>query len=234
MPFQLTLKDDCPEIILQRAQNALHVTNDFHDLYSEDIQEAAKMLSLGFAAEQRVLVCGLGVSSCTARAFAGLLVGGKSSGRPPLPAAALSSSITVGDEAGDADEQAFTRQIEAFGGDGDILVLISADGSQPALEQAARTGHEQGMFNLGITGGDGGRLAQGDLLDLELRVPRIEPGLIHEVHMGLVCLLDELIDYYLTCKPEILKEMLQGGIDRLKNDLDAGRDEDDPDAERHA
>ncbi len=232
MPFQLTLKDDCPEIILQRAQNVLHVLSDFNDLYSEDIQEAAKMLSLGFAAEQRVLVCGFGVSSCTARAFAGLLVGGKSSGRPPLPATALSCSLAA-DESGDADEQAFTRQIEAFGGDGDILVIISPDGGQAALEQAARTGHEQGMFNLGITGGDGGRLAQNDLLDLELRVPSIEPGIVHQVQMGLVCLLDELIDYYLTCKPEILKEMLQGGIDRLKNDLDAEGD-DDPASERHA
>ncbi|MDO5537474.1 MAG: SIS domain-containing protein [Desulfovibrionaceae bacterium] len=220
MPFELTLKDDCPEMIARRAQDALHVLSDFYDLFAEDIQEAAKVMSLCFAGEQRVFTAGLGVSSCLARALAGRLVAGRASGRLPLPATALSGILASGDEGAEGLEQAFVRQLEAYGSDGDILVLLSPDGAQPALVRAAQTGHEQGMFVLGITGGDGGALAQNDLLDLELRVPSIEESLVHEVHMGLVCLLDDLIDYYLSCKPEILKEMLHSGISRLQDDLD--------------
>ena len=39
--------------------------------------------------------------------------------------------------------------------------------------------------------------------------------------MNLICLLDDLIDYYLSSKPEILNEMLQAGVSRLKDDLNA-------------
>ncbi len=208
MPFTLSLKDDCPEIIAQRGQDALHVTGDFYDLFSEDIQEVAKALALCFANEQRLFAAGTGLSACMAKALADLLAGGRASGRLPLPATALSPALATGDPSA-AGDAAFARQLEALGRDGDILVIFTHDGMHPALVQAAAAAHEQGMFTLGISGGDGGTLAEKDLFDLELRVPSIEEPLIHEVHMGLVCLLDELVDYYLSCKPEILKEMLQ-------------------------
>ena len=76
------------------------------------------------------------------------------------------------------------------------------------------------MFTIGLTGGDGGLLGQDDLLDMELRVPSIEEGLVHELHMNLVCLLDDLVDYYLSGKPELVREMLQAGASSLREDLD--------------
>ena len=221
MSFKLTIKDDCPEIIARRAQDALHVTGDFYDLFSEDIQEAAKALALCFANDQRVFTAGTGISASLARIMADVLCGGKASGRPPLPAAALLSSLAT-DEGTAAGDQAFARQLEGLGRDGDILMIFTHEGTEPALIQAATTAHEQGMLVLGISGGDGGILAERDLFDLELRVPSIEEPLIHEVHMGLVCLLDELTDYYLSCKPEILKELIQSGTsaDDMANDPD--------------
>ena len=78
--------------------------------------------------------------------------------------------------------------------------------------QAARTAREQGMFTLGVSGGDGGRLADGDLLDIELRVPSIEESLVLEMQTAIACLLSEVTDYYLYTKPEILKEILDRGV----------------------
>lgn len=223
MPIQLSLKDDCPEMIAQRAQGALRVISDFYDMFSEDIQEAAKLLALAFSGEQRLFVAGLGLSSCLADMLARRLVHGKAPDRSPLPVQALNChSVLSEDDPADTDRNlVFARQIEAFGSDGDILILITQDGAHPALQEAATAAHEQGMFTVGFTGGDGGALAQNDLLDLELRVPSIEEALIHEVHMNLICLLDDLIDYYLSSKPEILNEMLQAGVSRLRDDLNA-------------
>ncbi len=221
MPMSLSLKDDCPELIARRAVDSLSVLNGFYDMFSEDIQEAARLLALGFSGEQRVFVAGMGVSSALASVLSARLVHGKSPDRSPLPATALSCSLPSGEETPDPDPAgtAFARQLEAFAGDGDILILLSVDGRHPALVAAARAAREQGMFTLGLTGGDGGALAQNDLLDLELRVPSIEEAVIHTVHLNLVCLLDDLVDYYLSSKPEILNEMLQAGVSRLREDL---------------
>ncbi len=207
MPI-LGLKDDCPEIISQRAEASVKVLDDFYGMFAEDVQEAAKLLALAFFGEQRVYAAGLGLSAMLAKVFANRFTKGLE-GRVPLPVTALAApALSEDDPANEEANQALARQIEAFGRDGDILVLLTRDGSHPALREACRAAREQNMFILGLTGGDGGHLAENDLLDLELRCPSIEEALIHEVHLSLVCLMDELVDYYLSGKPEILKEML--------------------------
>ena len=118
-------------------------------------------------------------------------------------------------------DRIFARQLEAFGQDGDVLVVFSADGQSQRLAEAARTAREQGMFILGATGGDGGTLSAEDLLDVELRVPSIEESLVQELHVAIACLLSELCDYYLYTKPEILREMFQAGAG-IPGDGDAG------------
>ena len=111
-----------------------------------------------------------------------------------------------------AAETVRNGSFEAFGGDGDVLVLFTPDGNGSSLVEAARTAREQGMFTLGVSGGDGGRLADGDLLDIELRVPSIEESLVLEMQTAIACLLSEVTDYYLYTKPEILKEILDRGV----------------------
>ena len=190
MAFQLQYKDDSPDIIADRARMGTEVRESFFDLYSEDLKEASKVLALAFAGERRVFLCGTG--SCYA-------VAARPMGNPDPLAEAGGTRI-------------FARQIEAFGGDGDVLVLFTPDGNGSSLVEAARTAREQGMFTLGVSGGDGGRLADGDLLDIELRVPSIEESLVLEMQTAIACLLSEVTDYYLYTKPEILKEILDRGV----------------------
>lgn len=220
MAALLHFKDDCPEIIARRAEDGMKVREDFFELFSEDIQEASKLLALAFSGERRVLICGCGTSGAMASILAGRFLGTSPSGRSPLPALLLQDIHDAGDTVGSQlSLGAFARQIEAFGSDGDVLVLFSASGNEPLLAEAARTAKDQGMFILGITGGDGGILGRNDLLDLELRIPSIEESLIHELHAALACLLTELTDYYLYTKPEILREIFQQRVSDLQDEL---------------
>lgn len=221
MPFELGLKDDCPELIVQRADASLKVTGDFYDMFSSDIQEMARLLALAFFSEQHVFVAGLGISSHLAAILASRFVRTKDS-RVSLPVQVLSPSLWLEEdlESGADFSEVFARQIEAHCADGDVLILITQDGTHPALKAACLAAREQNMFTVGLTGGDGGQLAQDDLLDMELRVPSIEEALVHQTHMSLICLLDDLVDYYLSGKPELLREMLQAGASSLREDLD--------------
>ena len=192
MAFQLQYKDDSPDIIADRARMGTEVRESFFDLYSEDLKEASKVLALAFAGERRVFLCGTGSCYAVAALLQGRFINPPQAARGPLPAALLSAR-PMGNpdplaEAGGT--RIFARQIEAFGGDGDVLVL----------------------FTPGVSGGDGGRLADGDLLDIELRVPSIEESLVLEMQTAIACLLSEVTDYYLYTKPEILKEILDRGV----------------------
>ena len=203
MAFQLQYKDDSPDIIADRARMGTEVRESFFDLYSEDLKEASKVLALAFAGERRVFLCGTGSCYAVAALLQGRFINPPQAARGPLPAALLSAR-PMGNpdplaEAGGT--RIFARQIEAFGGDGDVLVLFTPDGNGSSLVEAARTAREQGMFTLGVSGGDGGRLADGDLLDIELRVPSIEESLVLEMQTAIACLLSEVTDYYFIQNP---------------------------------
>lgn len=213
MAFQLEYKDDSPDIIANRAKMGMEVRSTFFDLFSDDLKEASKVLALAFAEGRRVFLCGTGSCYAVASLMQGRFINPPEPGRGPLPAAML-SAVPTGNpdplaEAGGS--RLFARQVEAFGSDGDVLVLFTPDGNGTSLVEAARTAKEFGMFTLGVSGGDGGRLADGDLLDIELRVPSIEESLVLEMQTAIACLLSEVTDYYLYTKPEILKGILDRG-----------------------
>lgn len=216
MPAVLRIKDDCPELIASRTEDAINVLRDFYSLFGEDVQEAARLLALAFSGERRVFCCGSGQSEAIASLLAGHFLS-PDNDLSPLPAVLLARA-----PAGTlrrSPDQAFAIQLEACASDGDVLALFSADGNDPEVVAAARCGREQGMFVLGITGGDGGQLAGEDLLDLELRVPSIEENIVHEVHAGIAFTLGEMTHYYLYTKPEVLNEVLQEGVSSLRDEL---------------
>lgn len=224
MAIQLQYKDDSLDLIARREEDGLAVRRDFFDLYAEDLKEASKALALAFANGSRVFLCGAGTSHAVAEILAGRFINPEAPDRAPLPAMPLSAAPQgmPSPENGADGDRIFARQLEAFGQDGDVLVIFSSDGQSPRLAEAARTAREQGMFILGATGGDGGTLSAEDLLDVELRVPSIEESLVQELHVAIACLMSELCDYYLYTKPEILREMLQAGAG-IPGDEDAGK-----------
>jgi D-sedoheptulose 7-phosphate isomerase len=86
----------------------------------------------------------------------------------------------------------FSRQVEALGRPGDVLVAISTSGNSENIIQAVTVAKERGITTIGFTGRDGGTLAQ--LVDIALIVPSQNTARIQEAHEFIMHVLCELID----------------------------------------
>jgi phosphoheptose isomerase len=159
------------------------------------IVEAADLIAEAFASGGKLLVCGNGGSAADAQHLAGELVGRfRAVGRPALPALALTAdSAVLTAWANDAGyDEVFTRQVEAHGHPGDVLVAISTSGRSPSVVRALETAARRGLRTVGLLGRDGGAAQR--LVEVAITVPSADTQRIQEVHIVAIHLLCELIE----------------------------------------
>lgn len=152
----------------------------------------------------KILSCGNGGSAGDAQHFSSELINRFERERPALPAIALTTeSSTLTAIANDYDyDRLFSRQIEALGSAGDILLAISTSGNSTNVGAAVTAAHARGMRVVALTGKDGGRMAA--LLannDCELRAVSDSTARIQEMHLLFIHCLCRLIEDHLLGKP---------------------------------
>ena len=138
--------------------------------FLEAMQQGAELLVEALGSGHKILTCGNGGSMCDAMHMAEELSGKYREDRPPFAALAMSdaSALTcIGNDYG--FDQVFSRQTQALGKPGDVLVCISTSGNSQNVLRAARKAKELGMRVLSLTGNGGGAL--GDLADVDVSVP---------------------------------------------------------------
>lgn len=163
------------------------------------VARAAKRVAEAFRDGNRLYACGNGGSACDAMHLVEELVARYKRDRPGLPAHHLLDAPTLTCWSNDYEfDTAFSRQVEAMGRPGDVLVAISTSGNSPNVLRAARAARERGMLVLGLSGGGGGGLR--GLCDELLVVPSPATERIQEGHITLIHLLCELVE--LTLFPE--------------------------------
>ena len=132
-----------------------------------------------------LLVCGNGGSAADAMHLTGELTGRFLRERRALKAYCLSANPSVltacGNDAG--FETVFSRQVEAYGEAGAVLIGISTSGVSPNVVAAFRQARTMGMRTIALTGEGGAALAP--LSDHLLAVPSHRTPLIQQAH---VCL----------------------------------------------
>jgi len=135
------------------------------------------------AAGGKILVAGNGGSAADAQHIAAELVGRFERDRKAYPALALAenmSSVTgISNDYGYQD--LFSRQVEAFGAPGDLLLLLSTSGRSANVVRAAETGRARGLHTVALTGAEGGPL--GEACDIVLNVPSRHTPRIQETHL---------------------------------------------------
>lgn len=129
-----------------------------------------------------VFFCGNGGSAADAQHWATELVVRYKSDRPAIGAIALTTDTSTLTAASNdlGFEKVFSRQVEALVKPRDVLVCLSTSGNSKNVVNAAVAAKAIGARTVGLTGQDGGDLA--DVVDLCFRVPSKDTAVIQECH----------------------------------------------------
>jgi D-sedoheptulose 7-phosphate isomerase len=188
------------ERIQQQFQDSVAAKTLAAEVLSGPIAHAAERMVACLMGEGKILACGNGGSAADAQHFASELINRYEADRPGLAAIALTtdtSSLTS--IANDYDfSRVFARQIEALGAPGDLLLAISTSGNSRNVLEAVHAAHGKDMTVIGLTGRDGGQLAEMLLEDdVLICVPTESTARIQEVHLLTIHCLCDSIDYLL-------------------------------------
>ena len=141
-----------------------------------------------------MLACGNGGSASDAQHFAAEFVGRYERERPGLAAIALTVDSSILTAVGnDYDfNQIFSKQVQALGQPGDVLLAITTSGNSANVLAAVEAAHAKEMTVIAFTGRGGGKM--NELLtetDVHICVPHERTARIQEVHiLALHCLCD--------------------------------------------
>lgn len=147
--------------------------------------EAVEAIVATFLADKPMLVCGNGGSASDAMHIAGELVGRFLKERKALNCVCLSSnpSVLTAWSNDYSYDTVFSRQTEAYGAAGGIILGISTSGNSRNVVEAFRVAKDIGMTTIGLTGEGGGKMAE--VTDILVDAPSRSTPMIQQVHICL-------------------------------------------------
>lgn len=195
----MTQSDRYIEQVLGELDALRKSLESFPRQQAETIVKMAELMARAIEAGKVVLTCGNGGSAADAQHIAGELVGRfrrkKLSGYKAFALTANSSVVTA--IANDYSyDDVFSKQIEAIGSPGDVLLALSTSGNSPNAVKAISMAAGLGMKTLAFTGAGGGTMAE--QADLAIVVPDDDFARIQEIHMALGHILCGLVEEILT------------------------------------
>lgn len=192
-------------VIEQALNESIKAKQAFARQNSTALVELAGMIFEAFLDGRKLMVCGNGGSAADAQHIAAELVNKFQQKRRALPALALTTDTSILTSVANDEgyEYVFSKQIEALGTEGDILLAISTSGSSANILSAIHTAREIGIYTVGLTGGNGGKMMS--VVDLPLVVESNSTPRIQEVHILAGHIICELIEHFLTHKQEAPK-----------------------------
>ncbi len=180
--------------ISRQFDDSLRVKQQAREALAAPIAGAIDMMTQALLANGKILACGNGGSAADSQHFAAELVNRFEMERPPLAAIALTTdSSTLTSIANDYDYvQVFSKQVQALGQPGDILLAISTSGNSPNVIEAIHAAHERDLRVVALTGKGGGRMTEAlGPNDIHICVPSDRTARIQEVHLVVLhCLCD--------------------------------------------
>ncbi len=147
------------------------------------VAASAQRISAAIARGNKILFCGNGGSAADAQHIAAELVGRYVDERPALAGIALTTDTSILTAVGNdyGYDAVFSRQVEALGQTGDVLVAISTSGNSANVIAAVAAARRRGLEVIGLLGRDGGKLQQ--LVDVALTIAVPETAHIQECHI---------------------------------------------------
>src|SRR5450830_33187 len=180
--------------ILSHFQESAELKLHAGSVLAQPIEQAIELMFTALSNGNKILACGNGGSAADCQHFAAELVGRFERERLPLPAMALTtdSSIMTAIANDYSYQEVFSKQVQAFGQAGDILLAISTSGNSTGVINAINAALERDMRVVALTGKGGGAMKNllGDL-DVNICVPHDKTARIQEVHLlAIHCICD--------------------------------------------
>jgi len=167
----------------------------FKDTAKGSIELAAQEISKTFMQGNKILICGNGGSAADSQHFAAEFVNkfSKQINRTALPALALTtdSSIITAISNDSNFNLVFSRQVEAYGQKGDLIVVFTTSGNSKNCINAVKASKLTGMNSIVFTKTNA---EISKLADLSIEVPSNNTQHIQECHIFAYHVISELVE----------------------------------------
>lgn len=185
----------------KELRESAEVKNRCAEVLAPAIETAAEMLVACFRAGGKVMLCGNGGSASDAQHIAAEFVNRYVMDRPALAAISLttdtSNLTSIGNDS--SFDAIFSRQVEAIGRKGDLLIGITTSGKSPNVLKALEKAKAMDIRTIAFSGRDGGPAAA--MAEHAITVPVNVTSRIQEVHITVGHILCGLVDAELYGKP---------------------------------
>lgn len=145
--------------------------------------EAAQKIVQCLRSGGKILICGNGGSASDANHLAAEFINRYLKDRAPLPAVSLASNPSNLTSTGNdySFDLVFSKQVEALGNRGDILIAISTSGKSKNIIAALRAAREKKIHSILFTGN--AKTESSRLADTLIPVPSSQTPRIQELHL---------------------------------------------------
>jgi D-sedoheptulose 7-phosphate isomerase len=178
----------------QEIQDSIAVQTELAKHGVKGIVQAASVIVACLRMGGKLIAFGNGGSAADAQHLTAELVGRYRADRRALAAISLttdSSALTsISNDFG--FENIFSRQLEAIGRRGDVVLAISTSGNSPNVLRAVELANTVGITTIGLTGRSGGKLR--DCVDICLSVPSDSTPRIQEAHSLIIHILSGIVE----------------------------------------
>jgi len=164
---------------LEEHRSVLEATSTLGEEFARLADECAKCIKN----DGKILIFGNGGSAADAQHIATELTVQYEKSRPAIAAIALSTDTSALTAIGNdfSFDDIFSRQVEALGRPGDVVIGISTSGNSTNVIKAFETAKARGMVVAGLTGNNGGKMA--GIADPLVIVPSKRTARIQEMHI---------------------------------------------------
>ena len=146
----MTTRDSVRARVAAKAAQLRHLALD----EAGRVADAVDLLVTSFASGGKLLAFGNGGSAADAQHLVAELVGRLAFERRALPALALTTDTSVLTAIANdyGYDHVFSRQVEALGQDGDVVLAISTSGRSPNVLAGLRAARQRGLRTIALTG----------------------------------------------------------------------------------